>query len=146
MRLATFIETHQKEILIEWDTFAKTLFSGVDKSHVSLLRDHAAEILKELVSDMEQKESAKQQKAKSMGAPSPFHPDDSAANIHGMLRHDDGFSFASLAAEFRALRASVLRLWLPNIPVITKQVLLDVVRFNEAIDEALADSIATYET
>ena len=146
MRLATFIETHQKEILIEWDTFAKTLFSGVNKSHVSLLRDHAAEILKELVSDMEQKESAKQQKAKSMGAPSPFHPDDSAANIHGMLRHDDGFSFASLAAEFRALRASVLRLWLPNIPVITKQVLLDVVRFNEAIDEALADSIATYET
>lgn len=63
-----------------------------------------------------------------------------------MLRHDYGLSFASLAAEFRALRASVLRLWLPNIPVVTKQVLLDIVRFNEAIDEALTDSIATYVT
>ena len=75
-----------------------------------------------------------------------FHPDESAANVHGMLRHDDGISFSSLAAEFRSLRASVLRLWLPEIPVVTKQVLLDIVRFNEAIDEALADSISTYES
>lgn len=146
MRLAKFIELHQTEILAEWDTFAKTLFSGVDKSHISLLRDHAREILLEIVSEMEQKESAQQQKEKSMGAASPFHPNESAANVHGMLRHDDGFSFASLAAEFRALRASVLRLWLPKIPVVTKQVLLDIVRFNEAIDEGLADSIATFET
>ena len=146
VRLATFIETHQKEILIEWDSFAKTLFSGIDKFHISLLRDHAREILIELVSEMEQKESPQQQKAKSLGAPSPAHPAESAANGHGLLRYHDGLSFTSLAAEFRALRASVLRLWLPNIPVITKQVLLDVVRFNEAIDEALADSIATYET
>ena len=146
MRLAKFIELNQKEILAEWDIFAKTIFSGNAKSHLSLLRDHAEEILLELVSEMEQKESAQEQKAKSMGAASPFHPDESAANVHGMLRHDDGISFSSLAAEFRALRASVLRLWLPNIPVITKQVLLDVIRFNEAIDEALADSIATYET
>ena len=146
MQLSKFIEIHQKEILVEWDTFAKTLFSGVDKAHISLLRDHAREILVELVSEMEQKESSQQQKAKSMGAASPFHPVESAANVHGMLRHDDGLSFTSLAAEFRALRASVLRLWLPNIPVVTKQVLLDIVRFNEAIDEALADSIDTYET
>ena len=146
MHLAKFIELHQKEILIEWDNFAKTLFNGVDKLQISLLRDHAREMLLEIASEMKQKENAQQQKEKSMGAASPFHPDDSAANVHGMLRHDDGLSFTSLAAEFRALRASVLRLWLPKIPVVTKQVLLDIVRFNEAIDEALADSIASYET
>ena len=146
MHLAKFIELHQKEILIEWDNFAKTLFNGVDKTHISLLRDHAREMLLEIASEMKQKENAQQQKEKSMGAASPFHPDESAANIHGMLRHDDGLSFTSVAAEFRALRASVLRLWLPKIPVVTKQVLLDIVRFNEAIDEALADSIASYET
>ena len=146
MYLAKFIELHQKEILIEWDNFAKTLFNGVDKLQISLLRDHAREMLLEIASEMKQKENAQQQKEKSMGAASPFHPDDSAANVHGMLRHDDGLSFTSLAAEFRALRASVLRLWLPKIPVVTKQVLLDIVRFNEAIDEALADSIASYET
>ena len=146
MHLAEFIELHQKDILVEWDTFAKTLFVGVDKPHISLLRDHAREMLIELASEMEQKETPQQQKEKSMGAASPYHPDESAANVHGMLRHDDGLSFTSLAAEFRALRASVLRLWLPKIPVVTKQVLLDIVRFNEAIDEALADSIATYET
>lgn len=146
MQLAKFIDLHQQEILVEWDTFAKTIFHGADKSHVFILRDHAREILLELVSEMEQKENATQQKAKSLGAASPFHPDESAANIHGMLRHHDGISFTSLAAEFRALRASVLRLWLPEIPVVTKQVLLDIIRFNEAIDEALADSIETYET
>lgn len=146
MRLSTFIESHQAEILNEWDTFGKTLFSGIDGVDVALIRDHAREMLLELTSEMEQKESSQEQKEKSLGASSPGHPEESAANIHGLLRHHDGLSFTSLAAEFRALRASVLRLWLPNIPVITKQVLLDVVRFNEAIDEALADSISTYES
>ena len=146
MRLSTFIESHQIEILTEWDTFAKTLFSGMSGCKLTLIRDHAKEMLQELACEMDQKESPQQQKAKSLGAPSPNHPDESAANVHGLLRHHDGLSFTSLAAEFRALRASVLRLWLPKIPVVTKQVLLDIVRFNEAIDEALADSIATYET
>lgn len=144
MRLSTFIETNLEEILAEWDNFAKTLLSGEDRSNAYLLRDHAREVLMELTADMKTKQSPQQQSDKSKGITSPFHPDDSAANVHGVLRHDDGFTVSQVAAEFRALRASVLRLWLPRISILSKEVVDDIIRFNEAIDEALADSIVTY--
>ncbi|MFM9879613.1 MAG: RsbRD N-terminal domain-containing protein [Burkholderiaceae bacterium] len=144
MRLSEFITSSTEEILVEWDKFARTLFSEEDKNKTYLLRDHAREILLELTADMETSQSLKQQVDKSKGVVSPYHPDDSAANVHGVLRHDEGFTVSQVAAEFRALRASVLRLWLPKISVMSKEVVIDIVRFNESIDEALADSIVTY--
>jgi signal transduction histidine kinase len=56
------------------------------------------------------------------------------------LRAQSGFDINQLAAEYRALRASVLRLWMdacePEGPHVD-----DVIRFNEAIDQALAESV-----
>lgn len=145
MRLGKFIESNLTEILEEWDSFAKAVFGGMDKANHHLLRDHAQEVLEELVLAMEKIEGPQKQIEKSLGAAPSANPDENAANVHGMLRHHDGISIGALAAEFRALRASVMRLWVPEIPVITKQIVIDIIRFNEAIDEALADSIATYE-
>jgi hypothetical protein len=145
MRLSTFIETNLEEILREWDAFARTLFSPDDRFSGLLLRDHAREMLVELIQDIRTAQSPQEQEDKSKGEVSPFHPDDSAANVHGVIRHDDGFSVSQVAAEFRALRATVLRLWLPRISEMSKEVVTDIVRFNEAIDEALADSIITYK-
>ena len=144
MKLSTFIQLEIEVILREWDTFAMTLFPEQDKSYVYLFRSYAREILSELMIDMETKQSLQEQADKSKGIASPFHPDDSAANVHGIMRHDDGFTVSQVAAEFRALRATVLRLWLPNISVMSKEVIVDIIRFNEAIDEAVADSIVTY--
>jgi signal transduction histidine kinase len=51
-----------------------------------------------------------------------------------------GFDINQLAAEYRALRASVLRLWMDAAD--PKEFLLeDLIRFNEAIDQALAESV-----
>jgi len=144
MKLSAFIEVHLEEILREWDSFARTLFPSSDRLSPLLLRDHARAMLLELIQDIQTAQSPQQQVAKSKGASSPFHPDDSAANIHGVTRHDDGFSVSQVAAEFRALRATVLRLWLPKVSAMNGDVVDDIVRFNEAIDEALADSIVTY--
>ncbi|MES2942021.1 MAG: hypothetical protein V4772_04025 [Pseudomonadota bacterium] len=146
MRLSTFIELNLEEILGEWDKFAKTLFPTEDKFNAYLLRDHAREVLLELTADMETSQSSQEQADKSKGVATAYHPEDSAANVHGVLRHDDGFSVSQVAAEFRALRASVLRLWLPKISVMTEEVVTDIVRFNESIDEALADSLVTYKS
>ncbi|MDP3799632.1 MAG: RsbRD N-terminal domain-containing protein [Polaromonas sp.] len=145
MRLSTFIDSNIEEILSEWDKFAKTLFPPEDKGKAYLLRDHAREVLLELTKDMETAQSPQQQAEKSKGVASPYHPDDSAANVHGVMRHDDGFTVSQVAAEFRALRASVLRLWLPKISVMSAEVVFEIIRFNESIDEALADSIVTYK-
>src|SRR3954469_16884261 len=62
---------------------------------------------------------------------------------HGVLRHLAGFDLRQLAAEFRALRASVLRLWLKR-GVEDATAFYQMTRFNEAIDQALAESIANY--
>ena len=144
MKLSHFIEANIKEILEDWDQFAVTQFpQGV---HVSAreLRDHAHEILMELTKDMETAQSAQQQADKSKGEEAKSSDVPSAASTHGIDRHYSGFTLTELAAEFRALRATVLRLWLPQVPALTEQIARDMVRFNEAIDQALAESVATY--
>jgi signal transduction histidine kinase len=144
MKLSHFIKANITEILEEWDQFALTLFPK--GAHVSAreLRDHAREILMELTQDIETEQSAQQQADKSKGEELKSSPAASAAADHGIERHYSGFTLTELAAEFRALRATVLRLWLPQIPALTKQVATDMVRFNEAIDQALAESVNTY--
>ena len=37
-----------------------------------------------------------------------------------------------------------MRLWLPKLDVLSQEVINDIVRFNESIDEAIADSIISY--
>ena len=139
MRLFTLIEINMDVILDEWDTFAKTFFK--DNSRRYLLRDHAREMLIEMMADMKTAQTAQEQVDKSKGVASPYHPSDSAASVHGMMRSNEGLSAFEIAAEFRSLRASILRLWLPQIDVMTKEVVTDIIRFNESIDEALADSM-----
>ncbi len=49
-----------------------------------------------------------------------------------------------LVAEYRALRASVIQLWISSIPEAGPHVGQDIIRFNEAIDQSLAESIASF--
>jgi signal transduction histidine kinase len=62
---------------------------------------------------------------------------------HGALRQLAGFDLRKLAAEFRALRASVLRLWLRRSGD-GDSAFYEMTRFNESIDQALSESIANY--
>ena len=145
MKLSTFINDRQEAILDQWDEFAKTLFPPEDKRKHYLLRDHARELLLELIADMTVDQTPQQAVDKSKGVVSPFHADDNAASVHGVSRHDDGFSVSAVVAEFRALRASILRMWLPNMSVMSTAVAMDIIRFNESIDQAIADSLVAYE-
>ena len=69
---------------------------------------------------------------------------ETAAQTHAVLRANSGFDINQLAAEYRALRASVLRLWTDAFPHAEGTRLEDVIRFNEAIDQALGESIAFF--
>jgi signal transduction histidine kinase len=89
-------------------------------------------------------QTREQQVAKSQGlAPAPFPASETAAQAHAVLRARSGFDIRQLASEYRALRASVLSLWMDAV---APQALLleDVIRFNEAIDQALAESIEQF--
>ena len=144
MRLSAFIEAHIEDILLEWDSFAKTLIVTRDHLNPLVLRDHAREMLIEVLRDTGALQGPWQPIDRTKGHTYVYHQDESAANIHGALRHEQGFSVPQVATEFQALRAAVLRLWLPHISVLGKEVAEDIVRFNVAIDKALAESIVTY--
>lgn len=49
-----------------------------------------------------------------------------------------------MVSEFRALRASVTKLWCAQLVEPTDQDISDLIRFNEAIDQALTESISYY--
>lgn len=144
MRLSLFITQHLEGILAEWEAFARTQEPSASHMSSLALRDHAKLILTAIATEIDTMQSAHQQQAKSRGlAPEASGPE-SAAATHGSLRQLSGFSLIQLTAEFRALRATVLRLWLPNVTTVSASTASEMVRFNEAIDQALAESVVTY--
>jgi signal transduction histidine kinase len=144
MKLYRFINTHMEEILTEWVAFAHTIEPAPGTMSLLALRDHAKGILQAIALDIETSQNAQQQYQKSRGLAPEAGGAASAASIHGTLRHKSDFSLLQLSAEFRALRATVLRLWLPQVKEMSDDAASEMVRFNEAIDQALAESVITY--
>jgi signal transduction histidine kinase len=144
MHLRRFIDEHIDEIMSEWVSFARTLDSAAEEMTLLQLRDHAEAILKSIALDIDSSQSSQEQYDKSRGnAPDqPGQP--SAASVHGTQRHQSNFTLLQLSAEFRALRATVLRLWLPRVSAFGADTIREMIRFNEAIDQALAESVVTY--
>ncbi|MDT8838392.1 sensor histidine kinase [Paraburkholderia fungorum] len=141
MRLADFILRQSEPILAQWEAFAASLVPAAAMMEPSALRDHAPEILRAVAKDLQTAQTREAQYEKSVGrAPAPINATETAAQTHALLRARSGFNIKQLTAEYRALRASVLRLWMddcaPDAPHLD-----DVIRFNEAIDQALAESV-----
>lgn len=144
MRLSQFIRENIEAILIEWEDFAGSLYPASAQMTSSALRDHAKEILAAIVADLSTEQTTDEQSEKSMGrAPKRVNAAETAAQTHAVLRAQSGMDINQLAAEYRALRASVLRLWEAAFSP-GAEGLQDVIRFNEAIDQALAESIGFF--
>jgi signal transduction histidine kinase len=136
MSLSTFIHGKHEEIISEFSAFAETLMpSGADMSEQEL-RDHAAEILTAVVKDMATIQTADEQHRKSQGL-GTAQTMAASGTLHADHRIQHGFSSQALLAEFRALRASVLKLYEKS----GQTDLSEVRRFNEALDEALTASM-----
>lgn len=143
MRLADFIIDNLEPILQAWEDFAKSIPGAADSMDATALRDHAQQMLQVVVDDLRSHQSATQQFEKSVGnAPKSEH--ETAAQTHAILRHHSGFTIDQMVSEYRALRASVLSKWLQEIKSGTDFDVEDMTRFNEAIDQALAESVASY--
>ncbi|MDQ2641477.1 MAG: HAMP domain-containing histidine kinase [Pseudomonadota bacterium] len=132
------------EIMAEWVDFARTIDSSAEEMTLLQLRDHAAGILKSIALDIERQQSGEEQYEKSRGNSPGEGISGSAASIHGTERHRSNFTLLQLSAEFRALRATVLRLWLARVETLSADTIREMIRFNEGIDQALAESIGTY--
>ncbi len=144
MRLSDFITRHMEDIIAEWESFARSQIPAARDMSELALGDHAEAMLKAVALDIESEQTSSQQYAKSQGRAPAEDGADSAAVTHGQLRHASEFSLLQLSAEFRALRATVLRLWLKHCGAASGDAVTEIIRFNEAIDQALAESIEAY--
>jgi signal transduction histidine kinase len=145
MRLAGFIRANTGPIVAEWVRFAKSRTPAADEMTDFALKDHVVELLEFIADDLESPQSKGEQVRKSVG----LGPEDgkftrSAAEIHAALRLSDGFNIDQMVSEYRALRASVLKLWAATSQVLPATDIEDMTRFNEAIDQALTESVAEY--
>lgn len=146
MRLADFILSELEAILVAWVEFARTRISAGRGMTDLALSDDAADILQGVAHDMRTSQSSSEQEVKSRGggAADGLAPGDAAARRHGLQRSRSGFEVNQMVSEFRALRATVLRLWGASGHEPDVRDLEDVMRFNEAIDEALAESLKRF--
>ena len=142
--MTSFIIEHMDEIVAEWESFARTVSPASAALDPAALRDHAKQMLQAIAADIETAQTGAQQEEKSKGGAPRASVFETAAETHGHLRHSVGFDLSELVAEFRALRASVLRIWLASKRYDDPVTAYEITRFNESIDQALAESVATY--
>ncbi|RCN56376.1 GGDEF domain-containing protein [Acidiferrobacter thiooxydans] len=143
MRLSHFIMQNLESILVEWEKFAATLVPESQRADQAMLRDHVRKMLETIAADLARPESAHDQAEKSKGHRPATK---TAATTHGVERLELGFSLVSAMAEYRALRASVTRLWQDAhiAKPVSKTANEDIIRFNEAIDQAVSESVDSY--
>ncbi len=142
-RLPHFIKTNTTEIVGEWEAFARTLIPSADGMTSDVLRDHIHQILVFVMSDVASYQTPEEQKEKSHGEKKQAQPV-TAAQTHAALRFASGFDIGQMASEYRALRASVLKLWTNTGPAFDAEDIADMTRFNESIDQELAESVKFY--
>lgn len=142
MKLSTFLITNIEPILLEWESFARTIQTDCTPLDSVGLRDHAEQMVRVIAEDLLNHQSLLEQREKSQGLAVTKH--DTAAQTHAITRLMAGFTVDQVTSEFRALRASVIALWMKQIKAGEDFEVEDMIRFNEAIDQALAESISRY--
>jgi signal transduction histidine kinase len=145
MRLADFILANREPILVEWEAFARTCTPASGTMDVVALRDHADQMLTAIAADLQTPQGRREQAEKSKGYAQPEDAEPAtAAEEHGAGRAESGFTVEQMVAEYRALRASVIRLWTREQGELAPADVEDLTRFNEAIDQSLAESVTEY--
>ena len=149
VRLSEFILRQLEPILSEWEAFARSLPPGSTMS-VQALRDDAERMLRFVAADMQGEQTLAEQAAKAQGhGPGLPMRERSAAHDHGLQRAADGFAITDMVSEYRALRASVTRLWTDALgslgaPAEVREATQELTRFHESIDQILAESVARF--
>ena len=142
MRLSEFILANLEVIISEWVAFARTILPEKQFNNAEL-RNDAAEMLTTIAREMEESQTAQQQTAKSQGF-APRSSEDTSAETHSLVRLGQGFNQVQVISEFRALRATVIRLWLNSGPELDAAAIHQLIRFNEGIDQAVGESAVRF--
>ncbi len=144
MRLSQFITQSTDRIIAEWEVFARSCLPAANTMDLEQRRDHVAGMLKVISKDLETPQSKREQSEKSVGNDDAAVGSGTASTSHGTERAASGYTAVQMVSEFRALRASILRLWSEAQSDFNRENFEELTRFNEAIDQLLAESMTQY--
>ena len=142
MGMAAFIRENIEAILNEWQQFAAAIPAAKEMNRVEL-RDDAQEMLLAIAADIDNWQSSEQQSQKAKGRQHRPDTSDTAAEAHALARFASGFDIKEMVSEYRALRSSVVRLWVAGGPA-ARGAVNELTRFNEGIDQALTESVVRF--
>lgn len=146
MTLPDYIEQNMERLISEWIEFARTRLPASEYMGEEALSDGSKELMKAVVADMKTAQSDSQQHEKSRGE---RDVGDSAisetARKHAAERLKSGFTLDQVVAEYRALRASVIRCWTSDMGTADRQMLDELTRFNEGMDQSLTEAVRWFQ-
>lgn len=144
MSLGEFIRAHTAAITSDWEIFARSCVPAATRMNLEQRRDHIVGMLRAIAVDLDTAQTKTEQAEKAAGQSDAHVDSRTAANAHGTHRAALGYTPEQMVSEFRALRASVVRLWSEARIELTRESFQELTRFHEAIDQLLAESIARY--
>ncbi|PXX91882.1 hypothetical protein DIT71_08530 [Marinobacter vulgaris] len=142
MKLARFIQTNMEQLLEEWEGAALEIapeFRGKDSS---ALRDHARSMLGFVAEDLSTSQTGDESERKALGKGKASVSD--VGGKHGVHRLQQGMSMLQMVQELRALRARVTKAWGVEQQGLAENDIVELVRFNEAVDQLIATSISSF--
>lgn len=145
MSIAEFLKQDMDGVVDEWVDFARTKVLASQNLSREDLADHARLLLLAIAEDLARWQDARTSIEKSQGNGSGIAPDITrVAWDHAAQRFAQRFSFDDVVAEFRALRASVVRRWTQQLNQVGAGQVDELTRFSEAMDQALSESTSLY--
>ncbi|CAG1014333.1 two-component system, OmpR family, sensor kinase [Burkholderiaceae bacterium] len=146
MRLSDFIVESTGELVSAFEQRAGSPAAAQKTPGTDMLRESAAATLHAVALDMQAQPAGQDADAPhahteaASAAPELLK----VAGGHALARFNAGFTIHQLVDEYRALRASVARHWLPHGEAGDHERLAELVRFNESIDKALMEAVSRY--
>jgi signal transduction histidine kinase len=141
--LSEFVRANLAVIVQEWEQFARTIEPPALHMNSVELRDWSEHLLLAIADEMSEPQSAEEQALKAKGLKPDHAPKLTRhSHIHAAERLMEGFTIDQLISEYRALRATVIRLWSDACASTQQRVSpYELIRFNEAIDQSLIESV-----
>ena len=146
MPLPALIRANLDRLVDEWCVYAADHIAPARTLTRDELENSSRELFTAIADDIGTEETDEQRRQKSHGERSGNSCAlTDYAQCHANHRASQGFSLPDMASEFRAMRASVMRLCAQG-PGTEPLDIAQVVRFNESLDEAWTVSLGWFDT
>jgi signal transduction histidine kinase len=145
--LSSFITDNLDAILVDWVAFARDSCRRQRTWTRLALLDHGRMILEEIAADMRRPQGDDERQAKSEGNSSSAPTSTQVpSRSHARQRERQGFQSDRWLPSIGRCAQTVLRLWSAASSNVQIEDLEDVTRFNEAVDQAIAESLQVFVT